>query len=292
MNQGNMEDYMENKIMNLALIQMKSDNVNQVFNQELFFNEYFKVFYDNKPFSENVIKSIKQDLDINILNSLSNKLINIFEKRCAVFSQIGMVNEIGLILFIGDGNIDGHSIVIDDSTYVFVDLKAVISRSEDNLGPFLSHEIIHAIHYYLNKEFYPKNYNGPKDIYLKTLIAEGLATYMSMLLFGLSEDLAYWLGLLKLNEIKEWTSNCKNMKTSMGIKLKELIVNKEFNRNIYNKLFCINKSEKLTEYRMGYYYGSEIMKNIFKNNSINRIFELEFIDIKNYINEYFESIIV
>lgn len=279
--------------MNLALKQIKSDNVNQIFSQEPFFSEYFKVFRKDRAFDENAVKSIQQDLDINRVIDLSDTLISIFKNKSTALSQIEMGNEIGLIIFIGDGNIDGHSIILDDSAYVFVDLKTIILRSHNNfdLDSFLSHEIIHALHYDLNKEFYPKNYTELEDTYLKTLIVEGMATNMSMCLFGLSENLGYWLGLLEANEINNWISNCKKMKTNMGVKLKESIANKEFDKSIYDRLFYIKKSEKFTLYRMGYYYGSEIIKEICNDTSMSQVFRLKFSDTKKYINKYFEIII-
>lgn len=284
---------MKNKIMNLAIKQMNSDNIKEIFDQESFFQEYFKVFCKNKPFDEKLIKLIQHDLDINIIIDLSNQLINIFENKSSILSRIEIKNEIGLIIFIGYGDIDGHCIILDNSSYVFVDLKAIILRSNKkiDLDAFLSHEIIHAVHYDLNKEFYPKNYNSIEDQYLKTLIAEGFATYMSMYLFGISENLGYWLGFLENDEVSEWISNCKKIKSDIGVSLKKLITNKEFDIDMYNRLFCI-KSEKFTFYRLGYYYGYEIIRIICCENNISKTLGLKFIDINKYINNYFKTIIV
>lgn len=284
---------MENKIMNLAIKQMNSNNIKEIFNQESFFQEYFKVFCDNKPFDEKIIKSIQHDLDINTIIDLSNQLINIFENKSSILSRIEIKNEIGLILFIEYGNIDGHCIILDNSSYAFVDLNAIILRSNKkfNLDAFLSHEIIHAVHYDLNKEFYPKNYNSIEDKYLKTLIAEGFATYMSMYLLGIPENLGYWLGFLESDEVSEWISNCKKIKTDIGVSLKKLIINKEFDIYIYNRLFCI-KSENFTFYRVGYYYGYEIIRSICCENNISKTLGLKFIDINKFINNYFKTAIV
>jgi hypothetical protein len=127
---------------------------------------------------------------------------------------------------------------------------------------------------------------------LKTLIVEGMATYMSISLFGIPENSAYWFGLLAKYEVDEWVSNCENMKTNIGINLKELISDSKFDKNIYDKLFCVIKSEKLTSYRTGYYYGCQIVKMIYFQNSTNQVLKFEFNDIKKYINDYFKIKIV
>jgi hypothetical protein len=124
---------LENKIIkNLAIEQMKSNNINEIFRQESFFEQYFKVFRENKSFSENIIKSILHDLDIYDVINLSNILISKFEKQADILLKNGIKSEIGLIIFIGDGNIDGHSINLSNSTYVFIDIYAIISRSNKN----------------------------------------------------------------------------------------------------------------------------------------------------------------
>ena len=196
---------MKNKIINLAIEQMKLDNINEMFRHKSFFKEYFKVFRENKPFNENIICSILHSLELNDVINLSNTLISTFEKKADILSRNDIRSDIGLIIFIGDGYIDGHSIFLNNSTYVFIDIYAISSRfnKKYDLGAFLSHEIIHAVHYDLNKEFYPENYNLAEGKYLKTLIVEGMATYMSISLFGILENLAYWFGLLSKYEVNE-----------------------------------------------------------------------------------------
>ena len=271
-------------IINFAVRQITCGNMKEIFEQEDFFKEYFKVFGESKIFDENVIHNI----DIKYVIDLSQTLIKIFEEKIKILQEFKLKNEIGLIIFIGNGNIDGHSIILEDSSYVFVDLSAIILRSNRScdLETFMCHEIIHAIHYDFNKEFYPKNYTSISDKYLKMIIEEGLATYMSMSIFGLSKELGYWLGYLENSQVNEWILNCEKMKTYIGINLNQIISSNIFDENIYSKLFCI-KSENLTSYRLGYYYGCQIVKNIVSNNNFRKVLCFRFCDIQKYINDYF-----
>ena len=281
---------MDDNIINLAVKEILSNNIEEMIKKETFFKEYFRVFYNNKIFNEDTIKSISENIKLDTVNELSEKLIKIFKDKLNILSNLHIENQIGLILFIGDGKIDGHSIIINNYVYVFIDLKALISRSNYNydLDSFISHEIIHAIHYKLNKAFYNKDYSIMKDIYLKTLIIEGMATYMTMRIFKTSERLGYWLGLMNLEEIEEWKNNCKKLKLNIGKRLNKTIANKKFDKDLYDKLFCIKKGEKLTLYRTGYYYGAEIIKNICIDMSINEIFNINLESIMDYINSYFD----
>lgn len=78
---------MRNKIMNLALKQIKSDDKNKIFAKEPFFIEHFKVFRKNSPFDEDTAKAIQQDLDINRVNGLCDRVINIFENKSTALFQ-------------------------------------------------------------------------------------------------------------------------------------------------------------------------------------------------------------
>ena len=82
------------------------------------------------------------------------------------------------------------------------------------------------------------------------------------------------------------------MKTTIGLDLKELVSEGKFDKNIYDKLFCVIKSENFTSHRIGYYYGCQIIKMIYYEYNINKVFRLEFNDIKKYINAYFKIKIV
>jgi len=282
---------MKNNILNLAVEQMKSNNINEMFLKEPFFEKYSKVFCENKLFNKDIINEIQKSFNINDVIHLSETLINKFKNKVKILSRIDGKINIGLIIFIGDGKIDGNSIILNNLTYVFIDLNSIISRFDQNydLDAFLAHELIHAVHYEINKEFYPENYNLIEDKYLKRLIGEGVATHISIFLFSIPEKLGYWLGFLGNDEISEWICNCESMKKDMGINLKELVSNKKFDKDIYDELFCVIKSKKFTSSRIGYYYGCEIIKKICDENSVNEVFRLKFNDIKKYINDYFNA---
>src|SRR5690625_6578047 len=70
--------------------------------------------------------------------------------------------------------------LIKGKPYVFFDLNAIIPRIDFyNFNVFATHEILHAIHYYLNPEFYQLNHRTIEEKYLKLLLSEGIATHLS-----------------------------------------------------------------------------------------------------------------
>ncbi|NEZ49264.1 hypothetical protein FDB54_06465 [Clostridium botulinum] len=277
----------KNQVVNLAIEQLQTEDIDDLLKNNLFFKEYIEVFNGKELFKDNIIKNIIS-ADKGQIDYISDKLIEEFKKISKMFCKKGLENNIGLIIFIGDGSIDGHGIIIDNNPYVFIDLSASIPNiSKYNLSTFMVHETIHALHYDLNKEVYPKNYLSVEDRYFKKLISEGIATEFSMSVFHISMESSYWLGLLEHEDVEKWIFNCEKMKLNVGKKLSKTIINDKFNYDIYCKLFTILKLKELTSYRMGYYYGSEIIKTIQQERSNIEMLTLDFDKVKKYIYEYF-----
>lgn len=278
---------MRNQVVNLAIQQLQTEDIDDILKNNLFFKEYIEVFNRKESFIDSMMKNIIS-ADKGQIDYISDKLIEEFKKISKMFCKKGLENNIGLIIFIGDGSIDGHGIIIDNNPYVFIDLSAIIPNiSKYNLSTFMVHETIHALHYDLNKEFYPKNYLSVEDRFFKKLISEGIATEFSMSVFHISMESSYWLGLLEHEDVEKWIFNCEKMKLNVGKKLSKTIINDKFNYDIYCKLFTILKLKELTSYRMGYYYGSEIIKTIQQERSNIEMLTLDFDQVKKYIYEYF-----
>ena len=278
---------MDAKIINIALQQLRNTNQEELF-KEAFFKEYFRVFRHNKGFKINVIENI----NLEDVIKLSDRLVSIFIDKLSMLSKLGIDNHIGMIIFIGDGKVDGHAIMLDGMSYIFIDLAAGIRRItvDFNWDVFISHEIIHALYYKFNKAFYPGQYMTNEEIYMKRLIDEGMATYMSIRIFQLEDSLGYWLGLLKADEVKKWIVNCKKMKIAIGMQLEKIINSEVYDKSLYNRLFCIEARESILTYRLGYYYGVQIIKDIDHSQKIEDIFNLSYNEVKGFIRRYFKQI--
>jgi len=194
-----------------------------------------------------------------------------------------------IVLFVGDGTIDGHGVLIEEEAYGFFELTTLKnSLSSYHAEVFLVHEIIHPIHYQLNKDFSPQNWNSVEEYYFKRLICEGIATYFSKNVISTLIEEAYWFGYLKQDELNEWINYCKEARHEISKKLKRSLKEKKLDSNLYRQLFCILGNEKLTQFRLGYYYGSQIMEKINKKFTFEQIINLEYKDLRYYILNYFD----
>lgn len=58
-------------------------------------------------------------------------IIKEFEVKVKELEQLGIEHDIGLILYIGDNNVDGHGILIENQGFVYVNLAVI---KDINLG--------------------------------------------------------------------------------------------------------------------------------------------------------------
>lgn len=284
---------MINKIINIANRQLENEDIIEMFLQEEFFREYMSVFNANKYFKEETsenVKILKHDcaLKQNIME-ISNLIIKEFKVKLNELKQLGIQHDIGLILYIGDNNVEGHGILIENQGFVYVNLAVMLKNIKDiDLGSFMAHEIMHAVHYTLNNEFYPGNYKTPKDTYMKLLFEEGMATYTSMRLFNLLAYKSYWLGSLSSDEVEQWIYNCENCKLSYGEEIEKEFKSPHLNKELYSTLFTVKNDKDIKASRIAYYYGAKIVSMLNDKMGIDSILLLDYKSVEEYIYKYFE----
>ena len=276
------------ELINIALDQIKKKSTpEQIFDRYDFFKEYFKVFNHNDKFTEDTIQSLKE-MNINDILDTSHVLEEkVQEKIEKITKDIELEVLPGMITFIGDESFDGHGIILNGKPYVFFDLTAVTRRKDKyNLDMYVTHELIHSIHYGSQVSFYPGKYKNIKDKYLKRLIAEGLATFLANYYNNYNIEDSYWLGFLDSDKVREWIINCENNKNKIGDKLKVQINRNEFDENLYLQLFALPGSDYANG-RCGYYYGSQIVEEAFQDKTVKELLGMKFYKFEKYIELYF-----
>lgn len=82
------------------------------------------------------------------------------------------------------------------------------------------------------------------------------------------------------------------MKRIIGTRLRDILINNKSDDYLYNKMFCINLKEELYKYRIGYYYGAEIVREMNCYMDIKLLLLLKVEYFISYINKYFEICIL
>ncbi len=279
------------QFVNIAKVQLKENKVVPEKYGE-FFEEYFSVFGMRDIFFKNTKNEMLQFTKRGV-ESVSETLkvaisVNI-HKLTSLLPGLIMPD---IIFFIGPGYVDGHGILLDRRPYAFFDLTSIRARVRNKdfcLKAQLFHEIAHAIHYYYSHEFYPKK-SPRSDIYLKRMIGEGIATYISFKALDITPEKYYWFGLLDKTETAEWIKKCKSLKKHTAKLFYSVILKNEKDEKLFYSLFSVSGSGKddWINGRCGYYYGFNIVSYAGQVFVPNRLVNLKFSEYKSFVNSYFE----
>ncbi len=243
-----------------------------------FFNEYFSTLESREQFLKN-IQSVLETTDAETTNAnirlLSEKLSLLIPSIESAVSKSTYNKSAGkmiipdFIFFIGLNNFDGHGLIIRGKPYAFFNMTPINKRLEDKsfvIESQLLHETFHAIHYFYSPSFYIKNYASIEHRYLKRMIAEGIATYFTLIAGGKKRNLkdAFWFGLVDDEHFAKWVENCKLKKPFVYEMLKKTVAGDSFDTALDELLFYVPgaKQEELILGRFGYYYGFEIVKRV------------------------------
>ncbi|MBR7553599.1 DUF5700 domain-containing putative Zn-dependent protease [Allobacillus sp. GCM10007491] len=275
------------KVINLAEKQLITKN--KELNEHPFFKEYFRLFNSNPCFIQDTNELMQpyslRDVSkvISFLEPLAKDMLNRINNR------LHLNIDLDLIVFFGDSRFDGHGILIDGMPYVFFDLNAVIPRLDlYNFKTIMTHEILHSIHYCLNPHFYRDNHNNVEEKYFKLLLSEGIATYISYVMLDEKIEDSYWFGFIDHEQVSEWVRNCENMKREIGYKLHNAVNEGILNTTLYHRLFGIEDFTRLTSYRLGYYYGAEIVRRLLEESNINDVLTVDYGVARKVIYDYFD----
>lgn len=186
------------------------------------------------------------------------------------------------ILFVGDMVTDGHGISVNQNWYLFIDLNTVVTqkRHKSDMKWFLAHELVHAIHYSLNPEFF-------KGGLLKFMMAEGIATFVSMKICAIPENQALWGGFLADSQILQWRQNAEKNRPIVAKKLEKFISDGNPDPDLDNQLFNVMTMENLEQKRTGYLYGFEIVSKLAAQKTLMQLLKTPYNEMHSQVMNYF-----
>lgn len=216
------------------------------------FDHYFKYWADRKRFF--------RALD----NKELQERLNLFYARLPQIGKWFNNSELPaekprLVLFVGQDCTNGHAFKHKDEFLVWIPVEAY--RTAMQVDVFVTHEMIHGLHYSKVPEFYFESANEKYSM-ARQLITEGLATYLTLKIVKVSEDEALRADYLPEDRRFEWIEKCKNNR-------KELF--KFALENFYSEnrdFFEADNPVDIYKYRAGYYVGFEAIKKIAEEQNL------------------------
>ena len=181
-----------------------------------------------------------------LINHHIKKLDEILNKR-----EIAVEN-IECALFIGAGTTNGHALRSKDKFLVWLPLETY--TSEKLVQVFVTHEIIHALHYQNSPGFYFSSNEEQLQI-SRQLITEGVATYLTAKLLDLSEIEALWADYLDDTKLLHWWQRCQEEEQGLFRLIRDHYYDSKHSLNIF---YAANPDD-IYQFRSGYYAGLKLI---------------------------------
>lgn len=160
-----------------------------------------------------------------------------------------------IVLMVGQGTTNGHAFKKGDFFAVFLPVEGY--ETEVEVDVFVTHEIIHALHYTAQPDFYFSR-RDEKENTLRELMTEGLATYLTKEIMEISDEEALWADFLSGDDLSRWMETCHSEKEALFREVFELIEKGASQPN----LFYASDPNDIRQYRAGYFIGLEVIKAI------------------------------
>jgi hypothetical protein len=276
------------EILDLAKEQLNSADQRQTLEK---YHDFFEEIREFGPKDQNYLQAVRkriERLDENMTQKGRDRIEEISKEKVNLMQgEIDTEKVPGLIIFIGNGIPDGHAILLDGNPWIVIDLKTFVDRSDTYDGEvYLTHEISHAFHYEKAPSFYFGNDQRILEPPIfKTMIVEGVATYLSFLLTSSTAYDAYWFGQYPKEEVEEWIHLCEEAKSTIGDKVDTS--EGEVTTDLMEQLFDVPNRD-LGKSRLGYYHGTKIVQKVVEEGELKTALNMKLKEYKNYIFRYFD----
>ncbi len=179
------------------------------------------------------------------------------------FTQKTFSDTVRIVLFVGANTTNGHTFW-DDSRQAFVVWLPIEAYSTPlQVDVFVTHELVHALHYTRRPGFYFQD-QDTKHLVGRQVITEGIATWGTLAIMGYDDMTALWADYVSPSFVRGWYAQCQEREREMARRiLREWDESQE-----RNEWFTLWAQEDVTRYRGGYYIGLQAIWKIHQEHSL------------------------
>ena len=218
-------------------------------------NHYFKYWALEEYFH----KSLKTKEEVENKTSMVKSRLGFIEQKLNDFGFD--TTDVEIILFVGQNCTNGHAFEEKGGFIVWLPVEAY--ENIEDVDIFVTHEIIHALHYSKNSDFYFKTKDEKINVG-RQIITEGIATYLTSKVLNISDEKALWADFLNQAELKNWFDECLSKKFELYY-----FVLRKFNSVDEDiQIFWANDPNDIYKYRSGYFIGLELIKEFVQEENI------------------------
>ena len=174
------------------------------------------------------------------------------------FASAGLdVSQLEVVLLVGQNFSNGHAFLHRGRFIVWLPVEEY--RSSLSVRVFVPHEIAHALHYQRSPDFWFDNVESRNHVG-RQLVAEGVATLVSMEIAGIDVITALWADYVPSEWAREWI----DIRMRRQCELAALVLNRFDESPDDNGLFVFTGKDDGSVFRnrTGYFLGMEVVKTV------------------------------
>jgi len=159
------------------------------------------------------------------------------------------------MLFVGVDTSNGHAYRQGDRFRVWLPIESY--RTEKLIDVFITHEMLHALHYEASPTFYFAD-TREKDNLGRQLMTEGIATCLTQRLLGTDDLTALWADFLPRDRGQEWLRECEARSPELVGLLRR---NFDLSSDAISMFHAADPLD-IRRYRAGYYVGLRLIEEL------------------------------
>jgi hypothetical protein len=214
------------------------------------FLDHYYTFWGSRATPEGILSEQDRILKTTLV-------IEHINEACKLLAAAGLpTDQYSSFVFQGRGAANGHAYVdASGNAHPWFAIECFDSELEARV--FVMHEIVHALHYSLVPEFYFASYYE-KDLAWRQLITEGIATYVTRELLGISDAEALWADALPEHDLAKWMTDCQYAEADLARRVLPTLNSSDYS----SSLFHAADPSDIYAYRAGYFLGLRIIDQI------------------------------
>ena len=188
------------------------------------------------------------------------------------FTREGFSDGVRVVLFVGSNTTNGHAFWEEKAQSFVVWLPVEAYASALQVDVFVTHEVIHALHYARRPEFYFQN-GKARHLVGRQVITEGVATWGTRVIMKYDDVTVLWADYVSSSFAKQWYEQCHVQLLDMA----QRILNEWDESREENEWFSLWDERDVAHYRGGYYVGLQAIKKIYEEQALdlNTLLSLE-----------------
>ena len=175
-------------------------------------------------------------------------------------TRSGLTDRVLVVLFVGANTTNGHAFWDQDRRAFVVWLPVEAYATPLQVAVFVTHEVVHALHYTRHPAFFFHEARGRHEVG-RQVMTEGLATWATQALMDFDDVTALWADYVTLQFAQRWYARCRAQERTLA----QRILDEWHASPADNAWFSLWDEHDVARYRGGYCLGLRALQKVARD---------------------------